>query len=145
MRGQMDILNSVGINPSASEGKNPKSDISKDAPNITTSDNVARPKLDGEPLETVVGQNAVREGAKSVAEETLSAEKLQELVDRLNQSIPTKDVSLKFEIDSVLDRPVMTVLDADTGQVLRQVPSDEVLRAIHNIDMMRGIIFDELS
>lgn len=106
---------------------------------------VQRSNLNADHVKTVASQDAVREDASSVAEDSLSAEKLQQLIDRLNQSIPAKEVALKFEIDSVLDRPVMTVLDANTGQVLRQVPSEEVLRAIHNIDLMRGIIFDELS
>jgi len=52
---------------------------------------------------------------------------LQQVVQRLSDTLRTQNQRLDFSIDSASDRVVVTVRDADTGQVLRQIPSAEVL------------------
>ncbi len=40
---------------------------------------------------------------------------------------------LNFSIDEELDRPVVTVLDEDSGEIIRQIPSEEMLELARNI------------
>ena len=80
--------------------------------------------------------------AMELAADSHSPERLAELVDMLQKAIPAKSNSLRFRIDDVIYRPVVSVIDEKSGELIRQLPSDEVIRAAHNIDKMRGIIFD---
>ena len=80
--------------------------------------------------------------AMELAADSHSPERLAELVDMLQKAIPAKSNSLRFRIDEVLDRPVVSVIDEKSGELIRQLPSDEVIRAAHNIEKMRGFIFD---
>ncbi|MDB4021915.1 flagellar protein FlaG [Litorivicinus sp.] len=80
--------------------------------------------------------------AMQLANESMSPDKLAELVKGLQQAMPASANSLRFRIDEVLDRAVVSVIDDKSGELIRQLPTDEVIRAAHNIDKMRGIIFD---
>jgi flagellar protein FlaG len=83
--------------------------------------------------------------AIELTDKTISPERLADLVEKLRQAIPSTENSLQFRIDEVLDRPVVSVIDEKSGKVIRQLPSDEVVRAAHNIEYMRGVLFDDRS
>ena len=38
---------------------------------------------------------------------------------------------------------MVTVSNEDTGEVIRQVPAEAVLRVAHNIEKLKGLIFDK--
>ena len=70
---------------------------------------------------------------------------LQELataVDALNEAMARDPVALRFSIDDTLNRPIVTVISEETGEILHKLPQDEVMRAVKNIDRMRGILFE---
>ena len=70
-------------------------------------------------------------------------EDLAKAVDVLNDAMAKDPVALKFSIDETLNRPVVTVISEETGKVLHQLPQEEVLRAVKNIDLMRGVLFED--
>lgn len=72
-----------------------------------------------------------------------AVEDLNKAVEILNETVKREDVALRFRVDDTLNRPVVTVLSEETGKVVRQLPQDEVLRAVKNIDRMRGILFED--
>ena len=88
-------------------------------------------------------QNAAQ--ATEVAADALSVEEMRELVGQLREAMPETANSLKFSIDEILNRPVVSVIDQKSGKLIRQLPSNEVIRAAHNIQIMRGILFDNKS
>ena len=94
------------------------------------------------PIEQTRELNDKAASAMELAADSHSPQRLAELVDMLQKAIPAKSNSLRFRIDEVLDRPVVSVIDEKSGELIRQLPSDEVIRAAHNIEKMRGIIFD---
>lgn len=72
-----------------------------------------------------------------------AVEDLRKAVEILNETVQKEDVALNFRIDETLNRPVVTVLSQETGEVVRQLPQEEVMRAVRNIDRMRGILFED--
>ena len=68
---------------------------------------------------------------------------LAKAVDVLNEAMAKDPVALRFSIDETLNRPVVTVISEETGKVLHQLPQEEVLRAVKNIDLMRGVLFED--
>lgn len=78
--------------------------------------------------------------------ETISPEKLGQLIRELEEKLPTTaSKGLRFHMDEALNRPIVSVIDKESGQILRQLPTEEVVRAARNIDYMRGILFDDYS
>lgn len=85
------------------------------------------------------------EHATEVAEQALSVDELKSVVRELQEALPEIANSLRFVVDEVLDRPIVSVVDEKSGEVIRQLPSEEVVRAARNIEIMRGILFDQTS
>jgi len=48
-----------------------------------------------------------------------------------------------FSIDPSSGRDVVRVTDRDTGDVIRQLPTEEMLKFLSNLDHMLGVIFDQ--
>lgn len=66
---------------------------------------------------------------------------IEEAISRVNAEFEQSDVALKFVMDDVIQRPIVSVIDQESGELLRQLPSEEVLRAARNIESMKGILY----
>lgn len=49
--------------------------------------------------------------------------------------------SLRFSVDHDTGRTVVRVTDANTQEVIRQIPAEEVLKLAKEIDRMQGLLF----
>ncbi len=67
---------------------------------------------------------------------------LQEAVRSLNDQMESKKTGLGFSIDQSLNRPVVTVTNAETGEVVRKIPTDVVIQMAHSIDDMKGLLLN---
>ena len=61
-------------------------------------------------------------------------------VRRLNELMGERQRNLAFHVDEVSGRTVITVLDATTAEVVRQIPSEEVLALAHALELERGLL-----
>ena len=68
---------------------------------------------------------------------------LQSAIKFLNDQVSTKAQGLGFSYDESTKNPVITVRNTQTGQVVRQIPSEDVLRIAHKIDELKGILFNK--
>jgi len=101
------------------------------------------PKVD--PVEELARLEKIEDLGLEIATETFSIDRIREKVRELESALPKASNSLVFRVDEVLDRPVITVVDKKSGEVVRTLPSDETLRVVHNIEKMKGIIFEDQS
>jgi flagellar protein FlaG len=69
--------------------------------------------------------------------------KLDEIVSHLNVKMEVRDKSLNFSVDEVSNRVMVTVTDKVSGEVVRQVPSEAILKVAHNIEALKGVLFDK--
>ena len=67
---------------------------------------------------------------------------LQEAVSMLNQQMASSKRGLGFQIDEAVGGPVVTVRSADTGEVVRQIPNEVVVRIAHNIEKFKGLLLN---
>lgn len=65
---------------------------------------------------------------------------LQQTVDELQRKVQIVAPNLQFSIDHDTGRTVIKVVDANTKEVIRQIPPDEILRLAKEIDRMRGLL-----
>ena len=68
---------------------------------------------------------------------------LQSAVKLLNDQVATKAQGLGFSYDESIKNPVITVRNIQPGQVVRQIPNEDVLRIAHKLDELKGILFNE--
>lgn len=71
--------------------------------------------------------------------------RLEEAVRQLNEQAAANNRNLAFNIDEVVNRQIIRVMDKSSGQLVRQIPAEEVLHVSHNIEKMKGIFFDSKS
>ena len=69
-------------------------------------------------------------------------ENLKQAVNMLNQQAQQTNRGLGFRMDEVLNAPVVAVTSAQTGEVVRQIPSEVVIRVAHNIEKVKGMLFN---
>ena len=69
-------------------------------------------------------------------------ENLKQAVNMLNQQVQQTNRGLGFRMDEVLNTPVVTVTSAQTGEVVRQIPNEVVIRVAHNIEKVKGMFFN---
>ena len=85
------------------------------------------------------------EVVKAEAPNKLSPEDMREVIEVANAALKNANNSLQFQIDESLEQPIVSVVDQDSGEVIRQLPSEEIVRISRSIDSMRGVLFDTLS
>ena len=62
---------------------------------------------------------------------------LQEAVSMLNEQVASHKNGLGFSINDSIDVPVVTVKNTVTGEVVRQIPNEVVIRVAQNIDIVQ--------
>ena len=80
------------------------------------------------------------EAAKDVS--TISQD-LKDKVALIQNSINQIDSQVQFSVEEDLDRVVVKVVERETGELIRQIPSEEVLRAQRFLEEQPGILFEE--
>lgn len=68
---------------------------------------------------------------------------LKAALSQLNQQMMDSNQHLGFELNDHIKGPVITVHNTHTGEVVRKIPSDEVLRVAQSIDSLKGVIFNK--
>ena len=66
-----------------------------------------------------------------------SKKNLQEAVAFLNQQVTSQKSGLGFSLNDHVDVPVVTVRNTVTGEVIRQIPNEVVIRVAENIDVVK--------
>ena len=69
---------------------------------------------------------------------------LEAAISHLNEVMRDGGRGLSFELDpSLKGQPVIIVRKEDTGEVVRQIPSPEVLKVAHSIDALKGLLMNK--
>ena len=88
--------------------------------------------------EAVKPREAIRVDTQSV----MSSEDLTQAIQSLNDMMSALDRNINFAKDPGTGKDVVRVTDSNTGQTIRQIPSQETLNFIKNLDRMVGLLFD---
>ena len=84
---------------------------------------------------------------KNVEEEQRGKEDIQisqDLLDELEKDINTiHNVGLQFSVHDESGRTMIKVVEKDTGDLIRQIPSEEILDLVTRINGVLGILFDK--
>lgn len=75
-----------------------------------------------------------------VVEEAADEQKIQpeELLDKIKELTQDGMYQVRFEMNNEADRLVISLLDGETGEVVRQIPPEELLNMIEHLKDLRG-------
>ena len=71
------------------------------------------------------------------------AEKLKQVLAEANQQMANSKVSLGFSMNEAINGPVVTVKNLQTGEVVRTIPNEVVVRVAQSIHSLKGVLFNE--
>ncbi|GAB3391108.1 flagellar protein FlaG [Azotobacter armeniacus] len=71
----------------------------------------------------------------------IAREELVEPVQRINEVLSSYGV--EFHLKEPGPRVVAEIVDRESGEVIRQIPSEEVLRVAESLEQLRGILLRE--
>ena len=80
------------------------------------------------------------EGAKNLEE---IRDRLKEISVLINEDINNKSMNLKFSLDKITNRMLVTVSDKESGKIIKQIPSDTILKVAHSLEALKGILYDD--
>ena len=69
-------------------------------------------------------QDAAASAANAI---NLSMQEVRAATESLRQSISSVTPALKVDLDDALDAPIVTVTDRDTNELIRRIPSEELI------------------
>ena len=64
-------------------------------------------------------------------------------IELINKKMQTTGQALNFVYDDVADHTIITVKNSNTGEVVRQLPSEVAVRIAHNIEAFKGFLLDK--
>ena len=67
---------------------------------------------------------------------------LDQAIGQLNDNMRDGGRNLAFAMDETLGRPIIVVKKEDTGEVIRQIPNEVVIKVAHNLDKLKGLLFN---
>jgi len=80
-------------------------------------------------------------GGQGQSQQEKAPEDLNKMVESLNQNLQVLRRDLQFSVDDTSGQTVVKVLDAETEEVIRQIPSEEVLDLQKRLEEAAGVIF----
>ena len=69
-------------------------------------------------------------------------QELHKVVSELNTAMKIIGTKLSFSVDSVTKQTVVRVVNSDTGELIRQIPSEAMLKISQNITALLGVLLD---
>ncbi|MEY9979953.1 flagellar protein FlaG [Lysinibacillus sp. RC79] len=78
-----------------------------------------------------------------IDEEEITKEKLQQAVETVNEFLQINHSSSKFVLHDGLERYFVQVVDAQTEEVVKEIPPRKLLDAFYEMQKLLGMIVDE--
>lgn len=92
-----------------------------------------------------VPSNAVQPvgSAPSGKDSRPTGDELNEAVDKVSKAVAAYSSELEFSIDEDSGRQVVKVIDRQNDQVIRQFPSEEMLKIAKSLDKLLGVLVEQ--
>lgn len=114
--------------------------------------------MDGTKISPAQRPTAPMPGPRTESIEKAAVEETQQAVKDVAETKQNPDVlakleefssngknSLMFDYNQDLKELVVTVIDKNSGEVIRQIPSEEMLEIKHALEALSGIYIDKLT
>lgn len=75
----------------------------------------------------------------------LARRNVRAAISELNSQLKQAGRNVSFDLDRETGRIVVTVRNSLTGEVIRQIPDEAILKAAHSISELKGLIHDSMA
>lgn len=73
----------------------------------------------------------------------IKPEQVEDAVQQIEQFTQTLSQNLKFSIDEETGKTVIKVVDTQTQEVIRQIPSEEAIKIAGALGKIQGLLFND--
>jgi flagellar protein FlaG len=101
--------------------------------------------VDTKPALSIIGSYGDDQGRRKTTEKVKKAEPIvdvEAVAQELNNTLRMMDTKIAFSVDRSTSRVVISVINAETQEVIRQIPPDDMLHLAARIKELLGVIFD---
>lgn len=71
-----------------------------------------------------------------------SAEQLKQAVQKIQGTVNNLAQNLQFSIDEDTGKTIIKVMDVQTEEVIRQIPTEEAVEIARTLDKVQGLLFN---
>jgi len=86
-----------------------------------------------------IEQNNLTKSAQSEQ----SAAHIEQAVEKIQETVNSLSQNLKFSIDEDTGKTVIKVMDVQTDEVIRQIPSQEAITIARTLDKVQGLLLND--
>lgn len=116
--------------------------VGPDKENKIISSELANAQPKNDTIESRIKEVNEAKKAKEEQEAKLSSSEVEETVQEVNDFLHNMKRNLSFSIDEQLGQSVILVKDSESDEVIRQIPSEELVVLRKKMDDVVGILFD---
>jgi len=73
----------------------------------------------------------------------VDSEQVKEAARKINEQLNALRQGLEFSVDEATGSTVVRVVDGETGQTIRQIPSEEVLAISRSLERLQGVLLKQ--
>ena len=74
---------------------------------------------------------------------SLTVEEIDYAVEVINETMSMFNRSLSFQVDEVNGRTVIKIMDSETDELIKQIPSEDMLKIISHMQEMQSLLAGE--
>lgn len=92
---------------------------------------------------TYAGESIGHLQAKGTEKPRRQARAIEAAVNEMNATMKLIGTKLSFSVDSFTKQTVVRVVNSETGELIRQIPSEAMLKISQNIKALLGVLLDQ--
>ncbi|MDQ0085893.1 flagellar protein FlaG [Variovorax boronicumulans] len=113
----------------------------------------ATPVMENQWTQLLVGGAAAVRGlvagakgdAAADAKDDATPVQVEQAVHQVNEAFALREVGLQFEVDKDTDKVIVKVVDRASGEVIRQIPNEDVVRIAKLMSDGSGLLVDHAA
>ncbi|MER1984469.1 MAG: flagellar protein FlaG [Solibacillus sp.] len=107
-------------------------------PTVSTTSSVDLPKEKSSEQPVDTSKQSIQQSDMATMKE-----KLEPAIETINEVLETTNKSSKFVLHEGLDKYFVRLVDADTDEVIKEIPPERLLNAFYELQKLAGMIVDE--
>ncbi len=102
-----------------------------------------RPAENTSPSRSAKAEEAPKPREISAADIDDVRKNLARALGQINEQMRDGGRNLNFSMDETLGMPIIQVKKQDTGEIVRQIPSEEFVKFAHRLEELKGFLIDK--
>jgi len=89
------------------------------------------------------GRAAAGAVAAVAAPQVIDQSQIRKALEEANRKMQSLGGSLEFSVDQQTGKTVVRIIDTSTNQLIRQIPSEEMLTIAKSLDRLQGLLIKQ--